>query len=392
MKSIKKLLMLLKHIPTNYNLVKRVYTSFNNMHFDAFDAEQIEQEDKQGILYSLAGSRVHEMRGRRLLVSLTEEESVLLITLAASISDENSLLDILLSDYCTYGETRKKGSKLYKNLTQFIKAILLNEETLKRFQSKCARKRLCNDDWLKDTVFLSNSNNERIGAVRVYTQALIHSNLFDASVDYRHVMQTLTLADMVEKKYKKPFVCYIDKENGKKYFGVVKYFFRLTYTSGVISVPICAIHWINFQIVKDSVNCSIGQIRLHWWNTLSIHEDSDINKKTFVSFNDLEPSRYALSYLPPPNMNPNCYIQMAFIALDSEKLGERPEDKIHVDFGDNKFPYYLGTAKTLNLEVQNEQQDEEDENNLDISNYISKQNIEAVKKYVPESILKYMCT
>ena len=55
-------------------------------------------------------------------------------------------------------------------------------------------------------------------------------------------------------------------------------------------------------------------------------------------------------------------------------------------------PYYLGTAKTLNLEVQNEQQDEEDENNLDISNYISKQNIEAVKKYLPESILKYMCT
>ena len=80
MKSIKKLLMLLKHIPTNYNLVKRVYTSFNNMHFDAFDAEQIEQEDKQGILYSLAGSRVHEMRGRMLLVSLTEEESVSLIT------------------------------------------------------------------------------------------------------------------------------------------------------------------------------------------------------------------------------------------------------------------------------------------------------------------------
>ena len=128
------------------------------MHFDAFDAEQIEEEDKQGILYSLAGSRVHEMRGRRLLVSLTEEESVSLITLAASISDENSLLDILLSDYCTYGETRKKGSKLYKNLSQFIKAILLNEETLKRFQSKCARKGLCNDDWLKDTVFLSNSD------------------------------------------------------------------------------------------------------------------------------------------------------------------------------------------------------------------------------------------
>ena len=110
MNSIKRVLMLLKHIPTNYNLVKRVYTSFNNLHFDAFNPEQIEQENKQGILYSLAGSCVHELRERKLLVSLTDEESVSLIILAASISDENSLLNVLLSDCCTYGETRKKGT------------------------------------------------------------------------------------------------------------------------------------------------------------------------------------------------------------------------------------------------------------------------------------------
>ena len=195
MNSIKRVLMLLKHIPTNYNLVKRVYTSFNNLHFDVFDPEQIEQENKQGILYSLAGSRVHELRGRKLIVSLTDEESVSLITLAASISDENSLLDVLLSEYCTYGETRKKGSKFYKNLILYIKSVLLNEQTLRHFQSKCARRRLCNEDWIKDTEFLSNNKNERIGVLRVYTQALIHSNLFDACVDYRNVMKTLTLAE-----------------------------------------------------------------------------------------------------------------------------------------------------------------------------------------------------
>ena len=189
------------------------------MHFDAFDAEQIEEEDKQGILYSLAGSRVHEMRGRMLLVSLTEEESVSLITLAASISDENSLLDILLSDYCTYGETRKKGSKLYKNLILYIKNVLLNEQTLRHFQSKCARRRLCNDDWIKDTEFLSNNKNERIGVLRVYTQALIHSNLLDACVDYRHVMQTLTLADMVEKKYKNHLCVTLIKKMVKNILG-----------------------------------------------------------------------------------------------------------------------------------------------------------------------------
>ena len=100
-------------------------------------------------------------------------------------------------------------------------------------------------------------------------------------------------------------------------------------------------------------------------------------------------SRYALSYLPATNANPYCYIQMAFIALDSEKLGERSDDKIHVDFGDNKFPHYLGTSKTLNLEVSGEQEDE-DQLTYDLRTYISEDNIEEVKKYVPESVLKYM--
>ena len=81
---------------------------------------------------------------------------------------------------------------------------------------------------------------------------------------------------------------------------------------------------------------------------------------------------------------------MAFIALDSEKLGERPDDKIHADFGDNKFPHYLGIAKTMNLEKHSKQQEEEDQNTYDLSSSISMDNIEAVKKYVPESVLKYM--
>ena len=70
MNYIQRVLMLLKHIPTNYNLVKRVYTSFNNLHFDAYDAEQIEQEISAGMMYSLAGCRDYELRGRKLIVSL----------------------------------------------------------------------------------------------------------------------------------------------------------------------------------------------------------------------------------------------------------------------------------------------------------------------------------
>jgi hypothetical protein len=138
--------------------------------------------------------------------------------------------------------------------------------------------------------------------------------------------------------------------------------------------------------MKDSVNCSIGRIRGPYWKTLAEHADKNILKKNFVSFNDLEPSRYALSYIPEQNQNAY-YINMAFIALDSEKLGEQEEDRVHADFGDNMFPHYLGTLKTSHLE---ENAAIEDQKNLNFSSFISEENIEAVKQYVPESVLAFM--
>ena len=78
---------------------------------------------------------------------------------------------------------------------------------------------------------------------------------------------------------------------------------------------------------------------------------------------------------------------MAFIALDSEKLGEQEEDRVHADFGDNMFPHYLGTLKRSHVE---QNADIEDQKNLNFSSFISEENIEAVKQYVPESVLAFM--
>ena len=47
---------------------------------------------------------------------------------------------------------------------------------------------------------------------------------------------------------------------GVKYFGIAKYFFRLDYTSGVESVPLCAVHWIHLLTDKNTINCVIGRI------------------------------------------------------------------------------------------------------------------------------------
>ena len=64
-------------------------------------------------------------------------------------------------------------------------------------------------------------------------------------------------------------------------------------------IPICAVRWINFEVLKDYRNCTIGQIRLTNWREWKRHD----------KFN---------------------------------KESEMVEDGYHHDFGDNKFPHYLG--------------------------------------------------
>ncbi len=101
------MLKLLKFMPVDYNMIKRVMTSFNNLYFDK----------EVGILYSLPASRLHELRGPTKIIAYTETESIALVTLAASIAESNSVLDILLSDYIVAQETRKKRPK---NLQAFL--------------------------------------------------------------------------------------------------------------------------------------------------------------------------------------------------------------------------------------------------------------------------------
>ena len=107
-------------MPVNFNLIKRVITSFNNLHFDK----------DTGILYSIPAARVHELRGSQSLISISTEESNALITLAASISNDGSTLAILLTIFFTFCEERKKGQKTFKNLNDFIKHVLFNENNL----------------------------------------------------------------------------------------------------------------------------------------------------------------------------------------------------------------------------------------------------------------------
>ena len=106
--------------------------------------------------------------------------------------------------------------------------------------------------------------------------------------------------------------------------------------------------WLNFEVVKDAINCCIGRIPQLWWDKIESHPA--LKNKSF------QPSRYALSYIPESNKRAS-YIKVAFIALDSEKLGEHVNDTFEIDFGDNKFPYYLGNRKTKSVDEETDDQE-----------------------------------
>jgi len=151
---------------------------------------------------------------------------------------------------------------------------------------------------------------------------------------------------------------------------------------GVNSVPICAVQWINFTIDKDTISCTIGRVPIgrvpmQSWHVVSQHPT--LKNKQFISFDDIQPSRYALSYVPSENIR-NDFMAVAFIVLDSEKLGEHVNDNFHHDFGDNMFPHYLGNRKTKDIF------DEEDE---DEDSTIARSELSMLVQFIPKSVLLF---
>ena len=106
-----------------------------------------------------------------------------------------------------------------------------------------------------------------------------------------------------------------------------------------------------------------------------------LKNQPFISFNDLQPSRFALSFVP--NDNRQAYwMEVAFLALDSEKLGEHVEDAYHLDFGDNMFPHFKGNRKTKSVF---EEQDESDGDDVE-----DEETLANLREFIPQSIIEFL--
>ena len=159
------------------------------------------------------------------------------------------------------------------------------------------------------------------------------------------------------------------------------YFYRGTLTSAIVKTPMVYVQWVPFDLLKQNRTTFNGLISIADWNewpTRTVAINSNISTKT------LKPSRFALAYIPPTDLS--VYVEVAFIALDAECLGELNQDNYTADFGDNKFPYYQGNI-SVRLEEQpfDEDDDEEEKEAFQVNG-----DYDLLKNYIPAPVLSFL--
>ena len=164
------------------------------------------------------------------------------------------------------------------------------------------------------------------------------------------------------------------------YFGIPRYFFRGSFTSATTGLTMVYVQWINFTLSQQNNHTFIGYISLVDWNNWPTINPITLNP--FIYTTTLRPSRYALAY---EAIKPGIvYVDMAFIPLDSENLSEANHEAFSNDFGDNRFPYFLGNS---NVRLQDNQQDIEDDSAVDLDDM---KDFASLKSYIPESVLRFL--
>ena len=85
---------------------------------------------------------------------------------------------------------------------------------------------------------------------------------------------------------------------------------------------------------------------------------------------------------------------MAFIALDSENLGEHVDDAFHYDFGDNMFPHFMGNKTSADDNASKAQDEEEDNAAIDEAyretGSLTEEELQSLVKYIPKSVLLFL--
>ena len=119
----------------------------------------------------------------------------------------------------------------------------------------------------------------------------------------------------------------------QKSFGCPRYFFRFNFTSAIFDEPYAYVDWIQFTAVTFQRTCFMGFVSQNEWSSGPRFRDGVC---PFVKVSEMEPSRFVLAY---DNEENALNVDVSFVALDPERLGDLVDDGVVLDFGDNILRY-----------------------------------------------------
>ena len=111
----------MKYLPVDFNIVKKILSNFSNLHVDS-----------DNVIYSLPIARVFELRGFSIIRSLNKDEGISLLEICGEIADEESTLGILFTNYQDYlvAPKRKHNGAFINTFTKYIPYVLNNNQRL----------------------------------------------------------------------------------------------------------------------------------------------------------------------------------------------------------------------------------------------------------------------
>lgn len=114
------------------------------------------------------------------------------------------------------------------------------------------------------------------------------------------------------------------RNENQRSFGVARYFFRFNFTTAIQDTAMAYVDWSMFNIKEVHRTCCFGRLaRTEWSEGPKKHN----NICPFIDATDIIPSRFVMAY--------DENLEVAFIGLDPERVGETNDDGFSTDLGDN---------------------------------------------------------
>ena len=114
-------------MPSNFNFMKSILTTFSNLYVSS------------NTVYSLPICRVHELRKKSQIIVIENDANLNdhIMDLATILSPSDSVLSVLHQDYTEYNNTRRKGQRLFKSFRSYAIYNTTCPSLLQIIKSKC---------------------------------------------------------------------------------------------------------------------------------------------------------------------------------------------------------------------------------------------------------------